>query len=467
VKRTHNRIFGQLTKRSVLAAASVTMLGGALTGLGVSNAGASSSTTLTITGWYNGASFNQQVDWWKAAAKVFEKAHPGVNVVVNNIVTDSETDYYAKLDLLEKSSSTSPDVTYEDSFLVGSDAAAGYIRPLPQLLKSMQWQSLYPAFKQITEYNGVPYGYQIETDVQQIYYNVKLFKEAGLSVPWQPKTWQNVVTAAEAIKKHDGTSVIPLWVYTGTPVGEASSFRGFEVFLNGTGDALYDYTNKKWEEGGPGFNTTFSFLAQLHTLGLEEPTSDWSDPNAGTVLNQQLMPAQSVGMAFDGDWVSTEWLPGGAHPWAAGFTDYQVAKIPTPTGAAPYWTNQSGGWTLAVPTNSHNPTLAEEFIDTAMSPSLLAPFDANSGQLPVEASVANSPVFQSLTKRDPLFVAATKYVTNTSYRPGFGPYTTLSADLSAITGEISLGQLTAAQAEQQYAQDVKRAAGSDVEMMSH
>ena len=87
--------------------------------------------TLTITGDYGGTSFDVTDNWWKAAAAAFKKTHPNVTVKIQNIVTTSESTYYAKLDLLERSSATSPNIVYEDSFLVKSDAAAGYLAPLP------------------------------------------------------------------------------------------------------------------------------------------------------------------------------------------------------------------------------------------------------------------------------------------------------------------------------------------------
>ena len=45
-------------------------------------------------------------------------------------------------------------------------------------------------------------------------------------------------------------------------------------------------------------------------------------------------------------------------------------------------TNESGGWTLAVPAKSPNSALAVQFIEAATAPSLLANFDGVSGQLP-------------------------------------------------------------------------------------
>src|SRR6202000_1247823 len=139
-----------------------------------SSGGSGGSQTLVITGQYSGPTSNTLVNWWKAAAAEFKKTHPDVTVKINNIVTTSEATYYPKLDLLERSSSTSPNVVYEDSFLVQSDAAAGYLAAMPQLKNFSEWKALYPTFQKVTEYNGTPYAMMTETDVQQIYFDKAL-----------------------------------------------------------------------------------------------------------------------------------------------------------------------------------------------------------------------------------------------------------------------------------------------------
>jgi multiple sugar transport system substrate-binding protein len=450
-------MFSKTTRRRSCAALMATV--GATAGLVATGAVASAGgkVTLVFTSDYDGS--DSLDNWISAAAKVFEKAHPNVTVTIRNIATASESTYYAKLDLAERSSLTAPDISYEDSFLVQSDAAAGYIRALPQLTSDPEWKDQYPVFHSMTEYNGVPYGMMIETDVQQLYYDMPLFKKAGLPTSWQPRTWADIIAAAKAVKAHD-PGVTPLWIYTGTPMGEGSSFFGFEVILAGTNDRLYNSTTKKWETGGPGFNAVFNFLETLHKDGLTEDAGYWSNPNGGNVVSTVLMPQQQVAIDMDGSWVSTTWLPGSSKPWPQAYKTYNVADWPTENGQGAGVTNQSGGWTLAVPAKSPNAALAVKFIEAATSPSLLANFDGVSGQLPVEPNVANNPAFKNLVKDDPLFLKAATYVAHTTYRPGFGPYAQISADIAAITGQISLGQVSAAQAEKEYARDVTQAAGA-------
>ena len=148
------------------------------------------------------------------------------------------------------------------------------------------------------------------------------------------------LAAAKAIKQHVN-GAIPLWVYTGQAMGEASSFRGFEIFLAGTNDRLYDETTRKWEIGGPGFNATWNLLAAMRPY--EEPESYWSSPNADATVDLTLIPNQKVGIVFDGSWVATAFVPGGLKPWPV-FTTYGTRRSrPRPGRRRARRTSRAGG----------------------------------------------------------------------------------------------------------------------------
>ncbi len=72
--------------------------------------------------------------WATGLKRKFEKENPGATVTLNPIQAP-ENDYYTKLDLMQRSSSTAPDVLYEDTFLIKSDVAAGYLLALGGRLK--------------------------------------------------------------------------------------------------------------------------------------------------------------------------------------------------------------------------------------------------------------------------------------------------------------------------------------------
>ncbi len=426
---------------------------------------ASPSVTLTVAYWsgFNPAGTNIMPAWIDAAAKQLQKTYPNVKVVGDEITTSSESEYYSKLDLTERSARTVPDVVFEDSFLIGSDASAGFLRPLPQLKSWSGWSAYYPAMKSIVTYDGTVYGAMNSSDVQLIYYSHKLFKQAGLPATWQPHSWADVLSAARAIARSDH-GVVPLWVYTGQAVGEASSFRGFEVFLNGTKDRLYDYGTHKWEISGPGFTATWKLLAQMQPI--EEPESMWSNPLADATVDLSLIPHQQVGIVFDGSWVATAFVPGGLQPWPGFFSAYGEAALPTQTGAAPGTTNQSGGWALSVPSLAPHPSLSQAFVEDASSAPLLASFDPASGNLPPRTDVLIQPAWQASVKVNPVSRFASAQLPVTTFRPNLPAYVQVSNVIQQLTGEISLRTITPAQAAATYASQVTQIVGSgNVERM--
>jgi multiple sugar transport system substrate-binding protein len=420
------------------------------------------SVTLTVAYWsgFNPAGTNIMPAWINAAAKQLQKTYPNVKVVGEEITTSSESEYYSKLDLTERSARTVPDVVFEDSFLVGSDASAGFIRALPGLTTWSGWPSYYPAMKSLASYDGKVYGAMNSTDVQLVYYSKTLFKKAGLPATWQPHSWQDVLSAARAISRSSGSNsaVVPLWIYTGQAVGEASAFRGFEVFLNGTKDRLYDYATHKWEVSGPGFDATWKLLSQMQPL--EEPESMWSNPNADATVALQLMPHQQVGIVFDGSWVATAFVPGGLQPWPGFFSAYGEAALPTQTGAAPGYTNQSGGWALSVPTLAPHPSLSQAYIEAANSASLLAKFDPATGNLPPRADVLVQPAWRASVTVNPVSRFASAQLPFTTFRPNLPAYVQVSNVIQQLTGEISSRSITPSQAASSYASQVTQIVGS-------
>jgi multiple sugar transport system substrate-binding protein len=269
------------------------------------------------------------------------------------------------------------------------------------------------------------------------------------------------LAAARAIKAHDAGAV-PLWVYTGQAVGEPASTQGFQVFLDGTNDRLYDDSTQKWEISGPGFTATWNLLQRMRPY--EEPESDWSNPQAEATLALTLIPAQQVGIVFEGNWIATAYIPGGLHPWKGFYTQYGEARIPTENGQAPGFDTLSGGWALSVPRLAAHPKISLAFIEAASSAKRLAPFDVTSGSLPPRSDVLDLPVWQDATKVNPVIGFSTALLPHTNCRPDLPVYVQVSNELQQLTGEISMGSITGAQAAAQYASAITKIVGAgDVE----
>ena len=79
----------------------------------------------------------------KAVKSEYEVANTSVTVKLVPIAT-SENDYYTKLTLMNRSASTAPDVPDEDTFLIKSDAEAGYLAPPTRTWRSGKTGASFP-----------------------------------------------------------------------------------------------------------------------------------------------------------------------------------------------------------------------------------------------------------------------------------------------------------------------------------
>jgi len=376
--------------------------------------------------------------WWTAVKQRVEAANPKIKVKLEPIIA-SEGDYYTKLDLMMRSSSTAPDLVREDSFLVSSDVTAGYLAPLDKYLStwpeySQQW---FPSMQKISTFNGHNYGVMDGTDVRLVWFNKTIFQKAGLPTDWQPKSWADILSAARAIKaKVPG--VIPLNVYSGVPMDEASSMQGFEMLLYGTKNPLYDYSTNKWVTPSQGLVDALNFVKQVYNpSNLLGPTNDIAlSTQAANTIDQQLIPQGKVGIDIDGSWVSSNWYPSGPAPWAQWQQTMGVAKMPTEFGQAPNYVTLSGGWAYSITSRSTHPDQAFQVIKTAFSQDLLASYDVQAGQVTPRQDIVNVPAYQNA----PLSSFYTSLVAFSQFRPAFTAYPKISLQIDNAMQQVMSGQ---------------------------
>ena len=370
------------------------------------------ATTLTACGGGSGSdpdtvkvSFKQSTDnsvkvmdtYLADIKKQFEKAHPGKKVELVPIkAPDSE--YYTKLQQMLRSPKTAPDLVYEDTFLINSDITSGYLKPLdPYLAKWPDWNRFIDTAKAAAKgEDGKTYGVPDGTDTRGLWFNKDIFDKAGLPADWQPRTWDDVLTAARTIKKKV-PGVIPLNAYTGKPVGEAATMQTFEMLLYGTGDGgtdpLYDKNSKKWIAGGKGFEDALSFVETVYEEKLGPDVSDALDPNVMTRVRGEWLPQGKLAIALDGSWLPQDWLPGSGHEWPEWSKTLGLAGMPTQHGQAPGKVSMSGGWTWSIPAKAGNPDLAFEFVKTMQTKANAQKwYVANSG-IAVREDVAEDPAY--------------------------------------------------------------------------
>jgi len=422
-----------------------------------SSSGGSSGKTLKVAYVKFGNEIAVDAHMQKVKAQ-FEAAHPGITVKLDPIAA-AENDYYTKIDLMMGSGSTAPDVVYEDTFLINSDIKAGYLTPLDSYLSTWSDWSQFPdtAKSAARGIDGKTYGVPMGTDTRALYYNKALLTKAGITMPWAPKSWQDVLAAAKAVKA-SSPGVIPLNVYAGKPDGEGSTMQGFEMLLYGTQDTLYDSSSKKWIAPSKGFTDALQFLKDAYGGGLTIPPQQELDPNIPNVVSGQMIPAGKLAIDLDGSWVTGAWGASGAKPWPDWSNAIGEAAMPTQAGAGKGTISLSGGWTLAVTAKSKNKDLGAQFIELALNKDNSESYDIADSQIAVRNDVAADSKYQSTNPTTAFF---TGLVPVTQYRPAYAEYPKVSDAIQVAMEAVITGQSSPADAAKAYTETLKGIVGSD------
>ncbi|MCN9240185.1 extracellular solute-binding protein [Streptomyces sp. RY43-2] len=402
-------------------------------------------------------------DYLAAVKKQFEKANPGKKVRLIPIkAPDSE--YYTKVQQMLRSPKTAPDLVYEDTFLINSDITSGYLRPLdPYLAKWKDWDQFIDTAKTAARAeDGKTYGVPDGTDTRGLWFDKGIFEKAGLPVDWQPKTWDDVLAAARAIKRKV-PGVTPLNVYTGKPAGEAAAMQGFEMLLYGTGDGtsdpLYDRTSKKWRTAGQGFKDALAFVRTVYQEKLGPDVSQALDPNIQTIVRGELLPKGKLGIALDGSWLPQDWLPGSGHEWPDWSEKLGLAAMPTQHGQAPGKVSVSGGWTWSIPAKAGNPDLAFRFIEQMQTEANARAWYIASSGIAVRKDVAADPSYASAQPGIKFF---TDLVSTTHYRPAYPAYPKVSTAIQEAMEGVTTGDASVEKAARDYDEALKAATGDQV-----
>ncbi|MET8831396.1 extracellular solute-binding protein [Streptomyces sp. NPDC004610] len=393
----------------------------------------------------------------------FEKKYPGKRVEFVPIKA-ADSDYYTKLQQMLRSPKTAPDLVYEDTFLINSDITSGYLTPLdPYLAKWADWDQFINSAKAAARgEDGKTYGVPDGTDTRGLWYDKAIFAKAGLPTDWQPKTWDDVLSAARTIKENV-PDVTPLNVYTGKPMGEAATMQGFEMLLYGTDqstsqgtdqgtasgptDPLYDSTRKKWITGSQAFKDALTFVETVYQEALGPDVSDALDPNFGTRVRGELLPEGRLGINLDGSWLPQDWLPGSGHEWPEWSDKLGLAAMPTQNGQAPGKVSMSGGWTWSIPNKAANKDLAFDFITTMQTKANAQKwYIANSG-IAVREDVAADPAYIAAQPGIEFF---TDLVPTTHYRPAYPAYPKVSVAIQEAMEGVTTGDLSVDEAADGY-----------------
>jgi multiple sugar transport system substrate-binding protein len=384
------------------------------------------------------------VKWFKEVKAAYEKAYPERKVKLE-IISGTPQNYYTKLQLMLKSESNI-DVVYEDSFMLQSDVSAGLLAPINQIKDWNQWKEFYSSLRDFSTIDDNVYGVSMSTDTRGLFYNVDMFKKAGITVPWQPKNWQDIIDACEAVKA-SVPGVFPITVTGSRVMGEGTTMQTLEMLLYGTENPLYK--DGKWVVSSPGMLNSFKFLQTLAKKDLLPRLDILMNAQYGNMLQDQLAPQEKVAVILDGCWITGRWVK--AHPET--LKKYQLAMMPTEYGQSPDYVTMAGGWLLSVSNKSTKKDAAVDFIKFALNKQNVLNYVLMVNNLSVREDVAADPKYPEYLK------PATKILKYAIFRPANEQYPIVSSKIQKAVESVLTQTATPVKAMKTLTADVKRSVG--------
>ena len=267
---------------------------------GGSSGGSSGSGTTTlklVVADYGTGPSNASAKYWDGIVSAFEKAHPDIKV---NVTSIPWTNFDQQVQTMIQNKQY-PDITEGDYF--SNYAKDGLLYSASDVLSNPG--NLLPAFKAQGTYNGTQYGMPFTTSSRTLFYNKKLFTQAGITSA--PQTWADVESDAAKITKLGDVGF-------GLPLGAEEAQAESLLWMLGDGGGYQ--TAGKYTINSAANVAAFTYLKGLVSAGDTEPnpgtvnrTDLWKEFAEGKIGMINGSPAlipiiQSGGVLQASDWTS-------------------------------------------------------------------------------------------------------------------------------------------------------------------
>ena len=267
---------------------------------GGSSGGSSGSGTTTlklVVADYGTGPSNASAKYWDGIVSAFEKVHPDIKV---NVTAIAWTNFDQQVQTMIQNKQY-PDITEGDYF--SNYAQDGLLYSASDVLSNPG--NLLPAFKAQGTYNGTQYGMPFTTSSRTLFYNKKLFTQAGITSA--PQTWADVESDAAKITKLGDVGF-------GLPLGAEEAQAESLLWMLGDGGGYQ--TAGKYTINSAANVAAFTYLKGLVSAGDTEPnpgtvnrTDLWKEFAEGKIGMINGSPAlipiiQSGGVLQASDWTS-------------------------------------------------------------------------------------------------------------------------------------------------------------------
>jgi len=309
----------------------------------------SSNTQQVIKYWYPWGGDSEKWDKWRMSE--FEKAHPEYKIEATYVPPDAGISN-GKL-MAAITGGDVPDLIVTSDYASAySLATQGAFLSLDEALKSVGFDesNINPVFKDVMKYKGSTYLFPEDTNVNLLFYNKDLFKEAGLDPNNPPKTIDELDSMAKKLTKINGGKIERLGFIPWIDAGDDPYTWGYMFGAN-----FYDVNTNK-------INLTDGKMAEV--LNWEEQYAKLYNPQSiksftsgfgGAFSPTHPFMTGKVAMTINGNWFTN------ALKIYAPNINYGIAPIPAPPGGR-YGGSNLGTNVFAIPKGAKNVKGAIEFI---------------------------------------------------------------------------------------------------------
>lgn len=319
----------------------------------------------------------------------YQAKHPDVTIKLQATPWDQ---YFQTAELRLSSKDKSVDLVYVDVPLIASYASRGFLAPVPS---SVDTSALVPSSVSAGKYDGALYGLPINNSAQVLFYNKKLFADAGITPPegltaggtatqaqadeiasskrW---TWEQVADAARKLTVQKAGKTV-VWGFSMDQINELYQLQPLGESL-GTDVISPDGKTAQGYLDSPAWTKAATFWSDLYNKWGVSPKGLAHDEPPQFFANGQMA------LFAGGTWNLALFQKSGVDFGVAAFPYFQGGKVLSPTGS----------WFIGVASTSGNKDIAFDFAKylTLSDEGTKTWFDANK-QLP-----AYKPLLEEISK---------------------------------------------------------------------
>ncbi|NEC41587.1 extracellular solute-binding protein [Streptomyces sp. SID8016] len=327
-------------RRGITATALVAALALAATACGSDDESGGDKSSGELSGtvtWWDTSSVGSEDKVFKKLAEGFEKQHPKVDVKYVNVPFGEAQNKFKNA---AQAGDGAPDVIRSEVAWTPDFANLGYLAPLDGTAALKNQDDFLKQAVASTKYDGKTFAVPQVIDSMGVFYNKKMFKEAGVDAP---ADLDDLKTVAKKIK--DKTGKTGLYLRGDDPYY-------FLSFLYGEGGDMVDASSKTVTIDKPEGVKAFKAVKELVDDGTAK-----TDASDGWENMMQAFKNGDVAMMVNGPWAVADTLTGKE------FTDKDnLGVAPVPAGSSAQGAPQ-GGHNLAVYAGSKNLEASYAFVE--------------------------------------------------------------------------------------------------------